>query len=126
MGQTSTKEEPPKVGESRAVPHINNQEQALVMRLMEDYPNLDQLMAETIVWDYFHKPKAAESEEEKGEEEEQCSVPTIGSMPDEIKSPHQTSAPSSASAISPPARPPCAVLEGSTTFVETTPPASDP
>ena len=118
MGQTSSA--PGGVEETRATPHINKQEQALVSRLMEDYPQLDQLMAETIVWDYFHKAKAIE------EEEEQCSAPNLGSTTDAINSPHQTSAPSSASATTPPGRPPCAVLEGSTTFVETMPPATEP
>ena len=39
----------------RAVPHLDAQERALVKRLMLEYPTLDQLMAETIVWDYFRK-----------------------------------------------------------------------
>ena len=91
------------------------------MRLVEDYPQLDQMMAETIVWDYFHK--LAKGRE--GEEEGECSEAKTGTVCDAISSPHQTSAPSSASARTPPARPPCAVLEDATTFVETTPPDTD-
>ena len=39
----------------RAKPHLDAQEQALVKRLMDMYPRLDQLMAESIVWDYMKK-----------------------------------------------------------------------
>lgn len=63
MGGTQTKEsereeEKPLDAEGklyRARPHIDAQEQALVRRLMEMYPRLDQLMAESIVWDYQKK-----------------------------------------------------------------------
>ena len=107
--------------EQYATPHLSKHEKALVMRLMEDYPNLDQMMAETIVWDYFQK-EAKEGEEE---EEEECNEAKSGTVCDATSSPHQTSAPSSASVRTPPDRPPCAVLEGATTFVETTPPDTD-
>ena len=39
----------------RHEPHIDKQTQAMVAQLMKEYPKLDQLMAETIVWDYWKK-----------------------------------------------------------------------
>jgi len=47
MGQTSSQVTQEAL--EHATPHLNQQEQALVMRLVEDYPQLDQMMAETIV-----------------------------------------------------------------------------
>ena len=49
MGQTLSEQTQVGDAEHYATPHLNQQEQALVMRLVEDYPQLDQMMAETIV-----------------------------------------------------------------------------
>ena len=59
----------------RHEPHINKERQALVACLLRDYPEMDQLMAETITWDYLKK------RDEKKDEE--CSEPPSGSKNDE-------------------------------------------
>ena len=51
----------------RATPHLSLMDQEIVPRLMEDYPKIDQLMAETIVWKYNEELKAEEAK--KGDAE---------------------------------------------------------
>ena len=116
MGVSHSHEEN-KSEEKYATPHLTLQEQSLVTRLMEEYPKLDQLMAETIVWDYFRKQQTEENTE--------CNEATPGSPSEKTKSPRATSGPSSASAPTPHASKPSDVLEGSTTSVATPPPATE-
>ncbi|MAF41646.1 MAG: hypothetical protein CL859_07285 [Cyanobium sp. ARS6] len=61
----------------RHEPHIDKERQALVACLLRDYPEMDQLMAETITWDYLKK------RDEKKDEEDECSEPPSGSKNDE-------------------------------------------
>ena len=51
MGASSST--PSGEGNTRATPHLTPMEQAMCKRLMEEFPQLDQLMAETVVWKYF-------------------------------------------------------------------------
>ena len=53
----------------RASPHLDPKHQAIVQQLMKDYPKLDQLMAETIVWHHLK-----ESDEQKSEDAEDAGM----------------------------------------------------
>ena len=90
----------------RAVPHLDAQERALVKRLMAEYPLIDQLMAETIVWDYFRKKEAGVAHLDEAEAFAKAPCPTPeptggwcmindpppGTPPDEASSPPVMSA----------------------------------
>ena len=91
----------------RAIPHLDAQERALVKRLMAEYPLIDQLMAETIVWDYFRKKEAGVAHLDEAEafaKAPSCKAeaptggwcmindPPPGTPPDEGRSPPPTSA----------------------------------
>lgn len=121
MGQTQSQQEEGQQEEGaelvRATPHLDYQEQALVARLMEEYPNLDQLMAETVVWDYFRK--------QQGDEHAACSEAMSGTRDGGTRSPPATPARSSASAATPAESKPCSAPEGATRSAGTAPPASD-
>ena len=103
MGGSNSTETEEKL--ERATPHLNNMEQAMVKRLMEGYPALDQLMAETIVWKYYkeHPDERAETERlfathtEGAVIKEGCNAPPSGTPPASASSPPPTSEPPSAS-----------------------------
>ena len=59
----------------RHEPHIDKEHQTLVTNLLRAYPEMDQLMAETLTWKYLK-----ERDEKEGEE---CSEPPSGSKSDE-------------------------------------------
>lgn len=94
---------PDDVGMGRAKAHLSTQEQALVTRLLEDYPNLDQLMAETVVWNYFSnilqpdgtetEPHTAAHTPEHSASNEGCSAPMPGTPSGGARLPPPTLAP---------------------------------
>lgn len=68
----------------RNTPHLDKEAQGLVVLLLRDYPEMDQLMAETIVWDYLKKRDEDLKKSDELEEQE-CNEAASGSKDESTK-----------------------------------------